>query len=236
MPIKYYLQLNPVTPDPKDCSARIEPRDTLTEQEITKLMLKRGTMVTETDILAILQLFFDVVGDAVADGSHVNLPIAYIRPAVRGVFKDINDTFDASRHRKEAALSVGPLLKEKLRTARLEKIPNALPSPVLSLFEDVNSGTTDSVVTPGSIGRITGSDLKFDPTQEDEGIFFIKDGEVTRVSVIALLTEGRLMFMIPSLDAGDYTLEVRRAYTTSRSIRTGSLDQTLTVGEPVETT
>ena len=80
--------------------------------------------------------------------------------------------------------------------------------------------------------QITGEDLKFDPGNAAEGIFFInkEDDSETKVEMISVRTEGKLMFLVPvEITAGSYTLEVRRAYNSSANVRTGTLDKTLTV-------
>lgn len=235
MAIQYALQPNPITPDPNDRTAKVSPRESLTLDDVIKRMLRRGTMVTETDMLATLKLFFDVVTDEIADGSAVNLPLVNLKPSIKGVFKDANDTYDSSRHKITAASSPGLLLNKKLSTSKTEKIASSLPGPTLNAFEDINTQSHDAVITPGGIGKIVGEELKFIAAQADEGVFFIdSEGEETRVTIIASLTEGQIMFMIPQLPVGDYTLEVRRAYTSARSIRRGTLDHILTVGSQTE--
>lgn len=231
MPIQYYLQPNPITPDPNDRSARVATTETLNQEDIIKEMLQRGTLLTETDITAVLNLYNTVIADRIADGRSVTTPVVNLRPSIRGVFKDANDVFDSSRHTLRASATAGLQVIGALRDARVEKTTSGLPGPSIAVYEDINSGTQDAVLTPGGIGKIVGEELKFDASQSDEGIFFIgADGVDTRVAVIASATEGQLMFMVPALAAGDYTLEVRRAYTNSRSIRRGTLDHTLTVG------
>ena len=54
MAIKYYLQPNPITSDPNDQSARVLANKILEQEEIIQQMLKRGTMVTEADVKAVL--------------------------------------------------------------------------------------------------------------------------------------------------------------------------------------
>lgn len=106
----------------------------------------------------------------------------------------------------------------------------SLPSPEITQFVDFNSSESNAVLTPGGIARITGEELKFDQSQADEGVFFVAaDGTETRVEVIASLTEGQLMFQVPALARGEYSVAVRRAYTSSRTLRRGQLDSTLTV-------
>jgi hypothetical protein len=153
-----------------------------------------------------------------------------IRVGISGVFTSITDSFDPSRHSIRATLSPGLLLSEKMQKVRLEKTLQPLPSPVILEFLNINTNTTNSVLTPGGIGQIVGEELKFNPNNPQEGIFFVAaDGTETKVQIIASRTEGKLVFSIPTLPAGNYTLEVRRAYTKENIIRKGVLSDTLTV-------
>ncbi len=231
MPIKYYLQPNPITPDPNDQSARVQPITALSQEDIITAMSRRGTGVTETDMRAVLNLFFDVVTDQVADGNNVNLPLVNIRPSITGIFTSVTDSFDQSRHTKRATLSAGLLLTQKMQRASVEKVLQSLPAPVLLEFLDVNSGLANSKLTPGGIGTIVGEELKFNPANEAEGIFFVdNNGKAARVSVIATRTEGKLLFSVPTdLKAGNYNLEVRRAYKAVNTLRNGALPDLLQV-------
>ncbi len=232
MAIRYYLQPNPITPDPNDQSARVYSREVLDTEGITKEMLRRGSTITEADIRAVLNVFYEVVSDKVAEGNSVNLPLINIRPGISGVFVNPLDTFDASRHIKKANVSNGTLLTRKMNAAAVEKITQPIASPTLIQFLDVNTQTVNSLLTPGGIGQIIGEELKFNPENAMEGIYLLAaDGTATPVTVMASRTEGKLVFGIPGgLAAGNYTLEVRKGYgTTTISIRNGSLQDTLQV-------
>ncbi|MDN3676279.1 DNA-binding domain-containing protein [Flavobacterium paronense] len=231
MAIKYYLQPNPITPDPNDQSARVISNKVHDTDSITKEMLKRGSTITEADIRAVLNVFFMVVTDEVADGNSVNLPLVNIRAGVTGVFTSITDSFDASRHIKKANLSAGTELIRKMNEARVEKITVPTAAPALIAFTDVTSQTTNSILTPGGIGQIVGEELKFNPANVTEGIFFIaSDGTVTPATIIASRTEGKIVFSVPALPAGNYTLEVRKGYgSTNIVVRSGALQDTLIV-------
>lgn len=231
MAIKYYLQPNPITPDPNDQSARVVSNKVHDLNSITKAMLQRGSTITEADIRAVLNVFFTVVIDEVTDGNSVNLPLVNIRPGITGVFSSATDSFDPSRHLKKANLSAGSELYDKMYAAQVEKIMMPTASPALIAFTDVNSQTNNSILTPGGIGQIVGEELKFNPANAAEGIFFIAaNGTATPVTVIASRTEGKIVFSIPSLPAGTYTLELRKGYGTSNIVvRSGALQDTLTV-------
>lgn len=232
MAIKYYLQPNPITPDPNDQSARVISNQVHDVDSITREMLKRGSTITEADVRAVLKVFFDVVTDEVAEGNNVNLPLVNIKPGINGVFTSVVDSFDPSRHIKKANVSSGILLTQKLAVAKIEKVTQAIAAPALIQFTDVNTQNTNSILTPGGIAQVVGEELKFNPDNAAEGIYFVaSDGTATKVDIIASRTEGKLMFSIPAtLVTGSYTLEVRKGYgKTTIVVRTGSLQDALQV-------
>jgi DNA-binding domain/Domain of unknown function (DUF4469) with IG-like fold len=229
MAIKYYLQPNPFTPDPNDQSARVVSNQVHDLESITKEMLKRGSTVTEADILAVLKVFFEVVSDEVAEGNNVNLPLVNIKPTISGVFSSSTDSFDASRHITKASITGGILLNKKMNNAKVEKTTQATAAPALIAFTDVNSQSTNSILTSGGIGQIIGEELKFNLDNAAEGIYFVAaDGTATKVTVVASRTEGKLVFSIPTLAVGTYTLQVRKGYGSATiAVRTGSLQDAL---------
>jgi hypothetical protein len=231
MAIKYYLKPNVITPDPNDQSARVITGKVHDVVSITKEMLKRGSTITEADIMAVLKVFFEVTSDEVADGNNVNLPLVNLRPSINGVFSSITDSFDASRHIKRASVTAGTLLSQKMSAAQVEKVTQPVVTPSLIQFLDVTTQNTNSSLTVGGIGQIIGDELKFDSSNPQEGIFFIAtDNTATQATIIASKTDGKLVFSIPSLPAGNYILEVRKNYgTTNLVLRSGSLQDTLQV-------
>jgi hypothetical protein len=232
MPLKYYLKSNPITPDPNDQSARIAVGTVHDMQGIIKLMLNRGSTVTEADIKAVITIFMDVVSDEVANGNAVNLPLFNLRPSINGVFINAADSFDVSRHTKRASISSGVLLTEKMHGAKVEKVLQPLAAPMLVQFTDINSQTTNSLLTPGGIGQLVGEELKFNPSNPEEGVFLIGDGGVTvKAEVVASRTDKKVVFSIPNaMNTGMYSLEVRKGYgSTTITVRSGRLLELLKV-------
>jgi len=84
------------------------------------------------------------------------------------------------------------------------------------------------LVTPGGMGRLTGYRLKFDPTDPNQGIFFI-NGSTTQVDVVGKNNPSELMFLVPAnLQPGAYSLEIRSAIGNS-AVHTGLLADVLGV-------
>jgi DNA-binding domain/Domain of unknown function (DUF4469) with IG-like fold len=231
MNIKYYLQPNHITPDPNDQTARVQPNNTLGVDEIVKRIVKRGTTLTETDVRAVMRLAFEEIADAASEGNNVLLPLINIRPSIQGIFTSINDSYDATRHTIRASVTAGLQLNEKMKTSTVEKMGSSIVSPDIVDFQDVRT-TTHTQASKGGIGIITGSELKFNPSNVAEGIFFVNiaTNAEFKATEIAQRTESKLMFMIPTtLVAGTYYVEVRKAYTNAASIRSDAFETNLSV-------
>lgn len=230
MPIRFYLQPNSITPNSHEQFARIAANDTLTADDIIKKALRRGTTLTETDLKAVMNLLFTVIADEVVDGNVVLLPLVNIRPSISGTFSTITDTFDSTRHSTGASISSGVLLNYKMRDAKTEKISSSQLIPTLLEFKDMDSGSVNHLFTAGGIGQIVGSDLKFNTSNPEEGIFLVNHTtqSQTRIGVLAMRTKGKLLFKIPgTLATGQYSLEVRKAYGNANTIRKGVLNHVL---------
>ncbi len=113
----------------------------------------------------------------------------------------------------------------------LERVSAGLPTPDPEDFEDVTSETRNAQVTPGGLARLSGSRLKYNPNDPQQGVFFIDSaGAATRVDMIVRNKPGELNFLIPAtLAAGAYTLEVRALLSRTTQLRTGLLPHTLQV-------
>ncbi|MCK4341067.1 MAG: DUF4469 domain-containing protein [Phycisphaerae bacterium] len=113
------------------------------------------------------------------------------------------------------------------------KVEAVKPSPNPIEYRDIGTDTTNDTVTVGNIGQLSGSRLKFDPAEADEGLYFVADaGGETKVPTVQKNKPSQLVFLVPNLVAGTYHLEVRARMgsgTSARELRIGRLDSTLTV-------
>jgi len=231
MPIKYYLRPYLLSSTPNQQTAKVLINQVHNLDSIVQAMLRRGSTLTEADIRASLLLAFDVISNEVAEGNSVNLPLVNIRPSIHGVFANASDSYEQGRHSKKASLSAGPLLWDAVAQAEVEKVLQPHAAPALVEYLDVNSQSINSALTPNGIGQLTGEELKFDETNAAEGIFFIdSNGQITKVTVVAMHTQGQLLFSIPAgLPVGGYALEVRKGYGNDVHVRAGKLHYELQV-------
>ena len=87
------------------------------------------------------------------------------------------------------------------------------------------------MLTPDSVGRVTGQHLKLEASDEQQGVFFIaEDGREIRAPMYVTIKPAQVIFTTPALDPGDYTLRVCAKVPGSKEkIRCGELERTLTV-------
>jgi hypothetical protein len=234
--LQYHTVDNLMTPAPNDYMAQTVNVRSYNEPQIVEQMLRRGTSLTKTDLLAVNQLRTEVILDLLADGAAVNTSLCNISPSISGVFEGATDSFDASRHKVNINIYANTATRDAAKRIKVEKVQVADPSPYIVEAKDVVSGTVNETLTPGGILELRGSRLKFAAANPANGLFLIPEtgGEI-RMEVIAENKPARLMALLPAqLAAGTYYAEVRTTVSQgnakeSKQLKTGRFARPLTV-------
>jgi len=228
--LKYHLAENLLTDDPDDYMAQVEVSRSFTIDDVINEMLKRGTSLTRTDVMAVLNLEHQVIGDLVSEGYALNLPVCNGTPSISGVFAGPGDSFDTNRHFIKYNLTAGVLIRDAVKKIKTEKTDPVNKLPYIEQYFDVASQTSGDVLTPGGIGQLQGSRLSFDTSDAEQGVFFVTmAGAETKVSAIALNKPSKLIFMVPALAAGEYEVVVRVKFKNTKSLRMVKMNKILVV-------
>jgi len=229
--IKYSLFENHLTPDPDDQLAVVQPISTKSMEDVVDQMISRGSTVTKAEALSVMEEFAVALIQLIKDGHNVVTPLFNVSISIRGTFVDASDAFDSSRHTMKVRILPGRRLKEVMSKVKVEKVQGMKPLPVLQSFRDVTSKTESDILTPGGIGHIVGSALKFDAADANQGVFFTAlNGAITKVETVADATPSKIIFVIPAtLTAGEYSLSVRTLLLNTKDIREGYLLDNITV-------
>lgn len=175
-------------------------------------MTREGSTITTAEAMANFIEITRGIKKRVRQGHSVNTPLVNIAPAVGGTFKGEDDTFDPDRHHRELNMNPGKDMRDVPSQIPVRKIPPTDRRPKLQYYHDNSSQTRDEIITPGGGARITGSLLKFDEDDTEQGVFFINldDNSITPIEEKMLKNKpGELIFLNPDLPAGTYRLEVR---------------------------
>ncbi len=212
-------------------AARVRPAFTADLESIADRISRRGTTVAKSDVMSVLEDYHTVIEELLLDGAFVNTPHVSYRTSIQGTFDGVLDGFDPAQHRLAIRVITGKRLRRLLKgygeVIKLES-SDVLPHP--AEFLDANSGQKDSTLTPGGLGELGGYRMQFDPTDLNQGIFFLSAaGEETRATVVSRNKPSELTFLIPALAPGEYTLQVRTVLNGTPQVRKGELNKTLTV-------
>ena len=229
--ISYALYKNSLQNGKNYYRATVKPARTCGLDEVIERMVQHGSTLTKQDVMAVLDEFFGTVGLLVLEGNNVVTPLANFSVSIKGNFVSNDDSFDASRHRVEAIVNPNQAYGRQIQSrAQVQQQAANRPMPQPEQYLNPNNGSGPDLLIPGGGAILRGHKLQFDPDDPEQGIFLANgNGRDIRAEVILRNTGRELSFLVPAqLKSGDYTVEVRARYGTER-LRSGRLEQTLTV-------
>ena len=213
MQLPYGLAENHLTERPDDWIAIPYPKTTLDKEAMIDRILKRGTMLTRTDVIAVFNAIEEVIVEASAEGNTFNLPLFNTSFSISGVFDGPLDSFDPNRHRLNLNLTKGTLLRDAEKTVKLEKTTATAPLPQIQEVKDSVSGTVNERLTAAGVVEVRGYNLKIDGDDPTCGLWLVdENGQQTKAAVIIENKPSRIIAMIPQLNAGSYQVKVITQY------------------------
>jgi len=211
--LEYYLVENLLTERPDDYSAQTRSIATLDKEAIITRILGKGTLLTRTDILAVLNGFEETVADALLEGYSLALPLFNTSFSISGVFEGPLDSFDVNRHRFNINLTKGTLLRRTEHEVKFEKANAAAALPHIQEVKDVISDTVNDKLTPKGVLELRGYSLKINGTDPACGLWFVaENGTETNAVKFIENMPARIIVMIPELPAGKYQVKVVTQY------------------------
>ncbi|MGQ1892050.1 DNA-binding domain-containing protein [Thermophagus sp. OGC60D27] len=210
MAVKYGLVENLLTDDPNDYRAVTTDNETDTEEDIVDDMVERGSTVTRPDILSVLEEYKASIRRRIAMGRNVNTPLFEAYHTISGVFNGLDDTFNRSRHKVKLSMNPGKVLKDAMSSVEVQRVDIDPATPDIQRVEDLRTHSINEEFSSGDIISIRGSNLKFDESDPDQGVFFIDDsGNATKATNVAKNKPSELLVFAPEGLSGSYHIEVR---------------------------
>lgn len=233
MSIKYALVENRLTTNAEDHTALPQEIKSNDLDHIITYMLKKGTTITKTDALAVLESFFEAVEDIIERGETIHTDFIKTSYSIQGVFNGSEDGFDASRHKIRLNLTPAKRLLDALAKVTVEKgiMSEAVPK-IREVKDRINGNINGPLVSSGSL-EILGSMLKIEGEDSANGIALVADdGTVTQITDILENKPSRLIVLLPVLSPGIYTLKISTQLCGSNLLntpRTGTFSKSLRV-------
>jgi hypothetical protein len=208
--LKYSLVENQLTERPDDYAAQAHAAASLDKEALINRMLQRGSLLTRTDIVAVLNGLEETVAEALAEGSTVNLPLFNTSFSISGVFDGPMDSFDGSRHKLNINLTKGSLLREAEKSVALEKTGSSTPLPQIQEVKDSLSGLLNQQLTPNGVVELRGYNLRIAGDDPACGLWFVPQAGAGEVQAVTLIENkpSKIIAMIPALTPGSYQVKV----------------------------
>lgn len=171
--LSYALFENHLTSDPADYMAVTTNAISLDQDALVTLMLKRGSTLTETDIMAVLKMEREVICEQAAMGNNITTPIFNLSMSIKGVFTGIDDSYDPARHSIKLNLAPGIDLRKTVASIKTQKVRPGKICPIIDQFVDAAQSSVNDLVSPGGLATLRGNNLKYDAADPVQGIFFV---------------------------------------------------------------
>ena len=216
--MKYYLSENKFT-DEDNYVARILVERTIDQDMLITQMLRKRNLVSKTDIVAVLNSYYEEVIQCINDGNNITLPIANISYSISGIFDTDEDGFTDDKHKLHINLNGGRLIKDLAENIELKKVDAPPASTQITHVKDISSELVNTSVTPEGIFELRGSRLKIAGEHADIGLYFVaEDNTETKVENLAINSHNKIIAQTPTLASGSYRIRIKSQATSSSDI------------------
>jgi hypothetical protein len=220
---KVWLNQNPLTKEiDNDYVAEVSTAGNAARNEdiASQIVASRSELRYET-ILSVLTIRDEVVRNFVVQGFAVQDGCVRIAPRVSGSWLGLSHKFDPLLHRIGLDVSPCAEMRAALEYVGIEVLGEKDSGAFIGLVTDLSTGKSDGTITPDEDVAVTGDKIRIAP--EDEaglGVFFVDSNGVDH-SITHRLAENqpkKLLFRVPALADGVYTLKVVTRFSNSTTL------------------
>lgn len=218
--LKYSLARNLLNVSVDNYTAKAQASGSYDKEAIIANMLRRGSLLTRTDIVAVLNGFEESIADIIHDGGTVNMPLFNTSFSISGVFDGGADNFDHKRHKVNVKFKKGILIRNAEAMIIPEKTGAIAPQLQILEVKDSVSGKVNERLTPGGVLEVWGNNIKIAGDHPECGLYFVPEsGEAVKVQVIVQNKPSSLIVLIPMLSVGIYSLKVVTQFTNGHLLK-----------------
>lgn len=211
-PLEYSLIRKGITGN-KSWSAIIHKGITADKKRIAKIMASRGTSLSQIDIEAVLDLFYQTVIDELREGNVVSTPVFRAELSIKGTFKIANEKFNHQKHKAHVIIQTAKgLNKDVCFGLKFRRSRHGKTSFGITEFYALKTASED-LFYPGCPVQLKGRGLKIYRTPAECRMEILKDHIPVAEADIIRYSDKRVMAFLPyDLEPGIYYMRYVRCY------------------------
>ncbi len=178
MKIQYYLLPNSFnSPEDTRLVAKVKKPGILDQEDLIHAMLYKNTTLTRQDILCVLDLMRETVGEKILAGYSVHTDLFRAGVSIRGDFSSHGEKFDRKKHRVCVNMNASLELQRKLAArAAVERVHRLYTTPSIDGVERLGGEREGDFFAPGDLLEVTGCALKREDGKSPVYLFPVKEG------------------------------------------------------------
>jgi nucleoid DNA-binding protein len=213
--------------------AKVIHQKTVEYEELLQEM-ERDTALRKEDIRLAISRFITSIRENLVRGLKVKTPLGVFRPSVRGRFATPAEEFKPmpgiNNHELRIAFHADKELAEGVLSDIVVRkvVGNNVRYPKVFALRN-ESAPEDGLFMPTNVISVTGINLKIDTHAPDEGVFWTDaGGKTTKTETILRNSNSALLFQIPDLAPGLYTVSIA-VRLRSRNLRSAVLKERIEI-------
>jgi hypothetical protein len=203
---------NPLTPDPNDCTGKVQLTGTVYNANIARTLVDRGSEVKYDTIMSILNSADGIKRESLSTGHSVIDGVAQMRPSITGRFDGQASRFNPEIHSLVVVMTPTNETNRLMAGSKAVVIGTASTGPMIGKVEDVYTKNVNGVITPGRNLRISGQRLRIAGSDASVGVWFIVASTSERIRLddrdLVNNDPSELTIVVPQLAPDGYFLEV----------------------------
>lgn len=225
MPVQYNVDSNLLT-DPPTHYPRVAPVLTLDQMQIAELINLHNPNIPVKTADMCIGLFIEEVKNQLAEGNWVKLDnfCSFSTSIVGGSLENPADPLPGTAKVELRFKPSAPFKLSVQELASIERIGYTSKSPDVIGVRDVDLGVS-KVARDGMPLELVGSNIGFNPSASDEGIFIIVDGGAEAKQSVVARNKPSNVIVVPSVSASSDGETAAIVYSRSRYTTNGQLKQ-----------
>ncbi|MFA8451282.1 MAG: DNA-binding domain-containing protein [Bacteroidales bacterium] len=190
-----------------------------------------GSILKETESKAVIEAYWKTIIKYIQKGHEYRDEWISVSLNIAGTFENKDARFDRESHEIRVGVVPNKRIKKAAREINPHYVDPDFDRAIIENIYDFASDTDNDTLSPGGVVEVKGRNLKIHEGPVGAGVFLInkESGDEVVIQKMRDNEPRTLRFVVPTLEAGTYRLEIRNSARESRKLRIGTSELEYTI-------